>query len=314
MSARRALLGTGARLIAAIGGAALVLVLTDAVAMRVDPSLRPSRYDLVRGAQIFTSRCQVCHARQLGDMSRVGPNLRNIGSDAATRRPPLTAVEYILESILTPGAFQVETHVGLLMPENLVTDLPDSDIRNLVAYVASLGARPDDAAIAKLEVKRGGQASRAKLPVRRAQMERGEALFRERCESCHSFHNGSEYVILAPAVFGVGHPDDPVLRESILHAREPVSEAYRSSSVTLRDGSTVIGHVVERTPGELVILSTRPESLGRVVTVRESDVEPHANGAPMVSEVGLPPGARDATRGLTPQDVDDLVALLKALN
>jgi cytochrome c2 len=210
----------------------LALLIADRAVIGVSSGSASSRFDDTRGYQIFTSRCEVCHAKEAGDLSKLGPNLSNVGAVAATRRAGLNAPEYILESIMQPGAFTAPGATGVVtMPEKLVADLPDDDIRHLVAHVARLGARPDDGEIAALDIGRRSEAGGTKLEVRRDQMEYGERVFREKCQDCHSLHSGAEYIVLAPAVFGVGFRDEEKLRASITHHNIPVSETLTPEDV-----------------------------------------------------------------------------------
>ena len=60
------------------------------------------------GAQLFHAKgCAACHTGpdSTAPMSASVPSLADAGTWAATRRPPLSARDYLTESILTPGAF-----------------------------------------------------------------------------------------------------------------------------------------------------------------------------------------------------------------
>ncbi len=292
----------------------LVLVVADRVAMKANPNLGPSPFDDARGYQIFTSRCEVCHAKTEGDLGRTGPNLSRIGADAATRRPGLNGPEYILESVMDPGAFTAPTASGAMMPAGLLADLSNDDIRNLVAHVARFGAIPDRNEIAALVIREETSTSGEKLEVRRDVMERGERIFRNKCQSCHSVHNGAEHLVFAPAIFGVGFADEQLLRDSILHATRPVADRYRSTRLQLIDGTLLVGNVIEQTSDELVILSTRPQDRGEITTIQLADVRKDAEGKPMLTELDLPPGLKEVVASLTPEEIEALVALLKAFN
>jgi hypothetical protein len=225
----------------------------------------------------------------------------------------LNGPEYILESIMDPGAFTAPTASGVMMPESLVADLPDGDIQNLVAHVARFGATPDGDEIAALVIREGKGDRKQRLEVRRDIVEHGERVFREKCQSCHSLHSGAEHLVFAPAVFGIGFPDERLLRDAIKHLKRPVTERYRSTSTALTDGTMVVGNVIEQTPDELVILSTRPSDQGQIITVKLADIRRGADGT-MLTEVGLPPGLADVVASLTPEEIEALVALLKAFN
>ena len=68
MTARRSILGLVAKIGVSLLAAGLVLIVADRVVMKTKPDLALSRFDDARGYQIFTSRCEVCHAKDEGDL------------------------------------------------------------------------------------------------------------------------------------------------------------------------------------------------------------------------------------------------------
>jgi mono/diheme cytochrome c family protein len=84
------------------------------------------------GAQLFAAKgCAACH--QIGGQGgTIGPNLTNIGTQAATRKPGTSAEDYIRESIQNPGAFTVPGYQAGLMPTIPLT--PD-ELNALVQYL-----------------------------------------------------------------------------------------------------------------------------------------------------------------------------------
>ena len=61
--------------------------------------------------------------------------MSNIAERAGERKPPLSADEYMAESILDPGAFVVEGF-DPLMPS--IVGLTDQDVADLIAYLKTL--------------------------------------------------------------------------------------------------------------------------------------------------------------------------------
>jgi mono/diheme cytochrome c family protein len=72
---------------------------------------------VARGREIFTAKCEVCHAMQ-GD--KVGPSL----GDVVERRSP----EFVINFILNPGENVLNHPVGLDLLEEHNTEMPYSDI------------------------------------------------------------------------------------------------------------------------------------------------------------------------------------------
>jgi hypothetical protein len=75
----------------------------------------------------------------------IGPNLTDIGVNAATRVPGLSATEYLHQSLLEPNAFIApECPTGPCLPGLMIQNLGDlltpEEIDLVVAYLASLGS------------------------------------------------------------------------------------------------------------------------------------------------------------------------------
>lgn len=87
--------------------------------------------------------CLTCHTIPgvPGAVGQVGPNLSKIGMEAAKRREGYTALDYIRESILDPGAFTApECPAGPcaqgVMP---VVALEEAELEAIIKYLATLG-------------------------------------------------------------------------------------------------------------------------------------------------------------------------------
>jgi hypothetical protein len=78
-----------------------------------------------------------------GAVGKVGPNLSNIGNDAATRIKDYTAEQYIRESLLKPNAFIAPkcpfgSCVPGAMPANLEQTLTPAELDTIVEYLLGL--------------------------------------------------------------------------------------------------------------------------------------------------------------------------------
>ncbi len=86
------------------------------------------------GRLVFlTKGCTGCHTIEGTSTATIGPDLTHISTVAATRKAPLSAEEYILESIKEPGAFIVEGFEPL-MP-NLADGIAEGELEDLVAFL-----------------------------------------------------------------------------------------------------------------------------------------------------------------------------------
>ncbi len=82
-------------------------------------------------ALLLEHNCNVCHV--LGD-GRVAPLFAGIAERAASRRPHLSAQEYLYESIVFPGVYLVDGYANA-MPGNFVERLSSSEIGHIIAHL-----------------------------------------------------------------------------------------------------------------------------------------------------------------------------------
>ncbi len=93
-------------------------------------------------AAIAKGGCAACHTiPEVGAAGQVGPNLSNIGADAASRIPGYSATEYIYESIADPLAFAApECPFGPCIAGAMPPiPLEEAEIATLVAFLSTLG-------------------------------------------------------------------------------------------------------------------------------------------------------------------------------
>lgn len=93
-----------------------------------------------RGTVNFPGSCAACHtiANVPGAVGMIGPDLSHIGTEAANRKPGMSAEDYITESIEDPEAFVptgVERAIPGLMTEAVVTSLSEDEVQALVAFL-----------------------------------------------------------------------------------------------------------------------------------------------------------------------------------
>lgn len=78
--------------------------------------------------------CIACHV--LGDR-RIAPRFAGIANRAGARRPPLSAEQYLFESIVDPGLFRVEAYANA-MPANYADRLSREEIGHIIAFLLTL--------------------------------------------------------------------------------------------------------------------------------------------------------------------------------
>jgi ferredoxin/mono/diheme cytochrome c family protein len=92
------------------------------------------------GREVFSSSsagCQVCHSLEPG-VEIVGPSLANIGADASSRIPGVSAEGYLRESILEPDAYVLEGYPAGQMLDVYEETLTEQEIDALITYLMSL--------------------------------------------------------------------------------------------------------------------------------------------------------------------------------
>lgn len=82
--------------------------------------------------------CSTCHYVEAHQRILVGPNMDGLGERAATRRPGMSAEEYLEESIRDPEAYTVEGFPPGTMNETYGDRLSDQYMQDVIAYLLSL--------------------------------------------------------------------------------------------------------------------------------------------------------------------------------
>ena len=272
--------------------------------------------DLIAGRDLFRARCFRCHYGWpgAGHPSHQGPNLYQIGKVGATRKPGMTAAEYILESILDPHAFKAPNNRPG-MPRGAVDGLTEKELRDLVAYLAGRGAVPDFEEILNLNIPDLSDEVPEKMSVRREEMLLAVDVLRNKgdCLQCHAVHNFPEYQVFAPALFGVGTTDPTLLKESIVDPHKVVSPSYRSDAVGLKSGDSASGKLIARTPEELVLF-TRDEQSRLVQQQIPLDDVAQENGLAQIEKSQQSPMPADLGQLLTAEEIEAVITLIRQLN
>ncbi|MBI2216690.1 MAG: c-type cytochrome [Candidatus Rokubacteria bacterium] len=148
---------------------------------------------LVRaGEQIFRTKgaCETCH--KIGERGTRAPDLGGVGGRAATRKPGTPAKQYLLESLITPGAYLVEGYPNIMpQVDRPPITLNRSEVWAMVAYLQSLGGTVDvtleDIPPTVGAAAAGGAAAPAEVKIP-GDPKAGEAVFTTKgaCVACHA--------------------------------------------------------------------------------------------------------------------------------
>jgi mono/diheme cytochrome c family protein len=141
------------------------------------------------GEEIFKTKgtCEICH--RIGQKGTRAPDLAGIGSRAAKVKPGMNGKQYIIESLLQPGAHLVEGYPNIMPPvDKPPIALNRSEIWALTAFLESLGGtvevKLDDIPKTAGATAGGGAAPELKIP---GDVKAGEAVFSGKgaCIACH---------------------------------------------------------------------------------------------------------------------------------
>ena len=127
--------------------------------------------------------------------------------------------------------------------------------------------------------------------------ERGSTVFKARCAACHQL--GGEGGRVGPQLDGVGVRGPDRLMEDVLDPNRNVDQAFRASTLALRDGRILTGLVLDDSV-EVMVLA---DSQGQEVRIPKADVEDRAI-AP------LSPMPSDFAASTTEAEFNDLIAFL----
>jgi len=119
--------------------AALAAILAATAVAASCASERTATEPVARGRQVYRDLgCASCHEGNLLNLFRpVGPPLGHIGTVAETRRPGVSAADYIRQAVTDPGAYVVPGYPDS-MPRGMADRLSKEDLDALVAYLLSL--------------------------------------------------------------------------------------------------------------------------------------------------------------------------------
>src|ERR1700675_3002954 len=141
------------------------------------------------GEEIFKTKgtCEICH--RIGQKGTRAPDLAGVGGRAAKTKPGVSAKQYIIESLLQPGAHLVEGYPNIMpMVDKPPIGLNRSELWALAAFLESLGGTVDvtlnDIPASAGAAAAGGASPEIKLP---GDAKAGEALFQAKagCIACH---------------------------------------------------------------------------------------------------------------------------------
>lgn len=270
-------------------------------------------------------KCSTCHAVGTRGNSIRGPNQGDKGplglpigvraEERAKERSkatgkPYTASEYLVESLVDPGAYVVQGFKNE-MPNPLRPPirLSADEARAVIAYLQSLGGQVDVAAIklpAGVEAKAAPGTAEEWSPYIQGDPKKGEALFFDleshaACGKCHRV--GDRGFDVGPELTQVAGTRDPrFIIESILDPSKVIASGYEPMLVITKTGQYVTGIVKKDAADGVEVV----DSQGQLRRVATADIEQKAP-----QKTSLMPG--NFKEILTVEDLHDLLAFLLTL-
>ena len=141
------------------------------------------------GEQIFKTKgtCEICH--RIGQKGTRAPDLAGVGARAGKTKPGMNGKQYLIESLLQPGAYIVEGYPPIMPAvDKPPIALNRSELWALTAFLESLGGTVDvtldDIPKTAGAAAGGGAPAEVKLP---GDPKAGEAVFAGKggCIACH---------------------------------------------------------------------------------------------------------------------------------
>ena len=204
--------------------------------------------------------------------SRAGWSQELLSAVKEGRIAPNTVPRDMVERMRQHEPKQVQSLLAELYPEK-----PAAGVTDFIAQIADVEA--------KLKAGAGNPYA-------------GEALFMEKCASCHKlFFKGGK---IGPELTAYQRDNLGTMLISIVHPNAEIREGFQYLSVTTHDGRSLSGFLVERDAQILVLRGLEGED----ITVRQADVR-------LLTPLGRSLMPEGLLTGMTPQQLRDLFAYLR---
>lgn len=279
------------------------------------------------GETIFwgKGKCSTCHAVGSRGSSIRGPNQGESGplgmavgaraeerarERSRTTGKPYTATDYLVESLIDPGAYVVEGYKNEMPnPMRPPIKLGADEVKAVVAYLQSLGGTVDVAAIrlpASAQAPRTAGGGDEITPYLPGDAKKGEALFfnpdsNAACGKCHRVKERGGNV--GPELTQVaGTRDLKFIIESILEPSKEIASGFEPILIITKEGRYVTGVIKKEDASAIELI----DSQGRVSRVPKDRIQQRA---PQKTSL-MPENFREI---LTVEEFHDLLAFLQTL-
>jgi mono/diheme cytochrome c family protein len=173
--------------------------------------------------------CLSCHTVGAKEPGRF-PDLGGIGARAGSRKPGMSDVEYMAESLYDPNAFIVEGfNPGMVAVSKPPISLSDQEILAVIAYLQSLGGTPTVSMQTRLKYQGASPApvpATAHAPGAGVPLDGATLVQTYGCVTCHKL-DGPEKLV-GPSLYDVGKRlSTPELYSSIMDPDATIAEGFQ---------------------------------------------------------------------------------------
>jgi len=254
-------------------------------------------------------RCFTCHSVGGQGSAVRGPNHGQFGekfplpmgaraAERAVERAEkegteFTAVDYIVESLASPGAYIVEGYkneMAVVYAPPISLNL--KEIKAVVAYLMSLGGELDmeaiDTAPSGVTAKLYSKISAA-AEAGGGDPEEGAIVYEDNCMECHIL-NDDDGGDIGPDLSGIAASGLDFISDSVLAPTKAVTEGYETYVVINNEGRQFVGLKTRDEDGEVDITN----ALGDIETIATSDIK----------EIGA-----DDTISIMPDDISEILTV-----
>lgn len=310
MNALSRTLFVGITLIAALAATILPAL---AASMAFFP-LDTRRIDPKAGQALFERKCASCHAVSPDAPAGYGPSLSEIGKTAHTRKPGMTASEYLRESIVEPGKFRTPGSQGE-MPRGLVNQFTDVQLMSLIAYLESSQGRVLYRELLQLPGPEQDEESKTAQRLKLDSIEKGRQLYlgKLQCILCHPFDGSPGATLAGPNLTKAGFQTRDYLRESVLHPSKQISKGYVQYQAS-QDGRVYQGRRLALTDKAIRLLTFDTDGRRQVVELPLDTLEPFdeadEKSIVMPAEVSSMP---DYSKTIQPDELEAILDFLATM-
>ena len=248
----------------------------------------PGRF-VEAGKAIFNGKgsCYSCHTLNPSAPAGRGPDLTDIGVDAATRKPGMGAKAYLIESLYDPSAFLVHGYGKTMTPAwKPPISLSNLEIEAVIAFLQSQGGGVDLTPFEPpVDIQTVAREMEARPLIHAADAKRGADVFVNvvKCIACHDVDGiekpegqtlddgvevfpGPDLTDIA-ALNSIGY-----IEESILKPNAEIVRGYGVASVAT-DGTILQGTLISQ-DNEKIVLGINGSTEPTEITLPLSKIDP----------------------------------------